>query len=326
MRVKKVLDFRRSLERDKKIMFDTFDAANAFKDKVRCYLAQWVRDHEGGRAIKVTFPSEDLKTSSKFITPPDEIIVATDSPKVEKLVSEAWELADQGRLTDAETKFAQAIVSGDAEAMNNYGLFLDQVGRQQQAEIAFARAKELSIMGKDQEEEAVANENLGSLFLKKGDFSKAEQMHRKALEIHGWLGNQKGVAAAYGNLGSVFGMRGDLFQAEQMHNRELELYTKIGFQEGMAASYSNLGVILSSQDDLTQNRAEKNYRKALEIYKKLNNQEGVANQYCNLGLLLSTQKNNSAARELWNFAIELYSKNGMLQMVNKVQGWLDDLQ
>ena len=66
-------------------------------------------------------------------------------------------------------------------------------------------------------------------------------------------------------------------------------------------------------------------RDALKIDEKLERPEGIAQEYCNLGLIFQTRGDLDEARKLWTKARDLYAKIGMPLMVEKVQGWLDDL-
>ena len=46
--LEKVLDFKRTVESEKKHLFDTFDSTMSFENRLRRYLGQWLRDHGEG--------------------------------------------------------------------------------------------------------------------------------------------------------------------------------------------------------------------------------------------------------------------------------------
>ena len=54
--LKKVLAFREKLEKEKKILFHTYDEVSAFESRLRSHLARWVRDHEDDGAPGETPP------------------------------------------------------------------------------------------------------------------------------------------------------------------------------------------------------------------------------------------------------------------------------
>ena len=68
------------------------------------------------------------------------------------------------------------------------------------------------------------------------------------------------------------------------------------------------------------------HRKSLEIEKTLANPEGIATDYANLGFVYKIKGNSKNAREYWLKALELFKKIGMPHMIEKVQGWLDELE
>ncbi len=72
-------------------------------------------------------------------------------------------------------------------------------------------------------------------------------------------------------------------------------------------------------------RAEEMYKKALAIDEKLGRQEGMAINYFNQGLIAKDRRNFETAREFWSKAQELYSKIGIPNEVQKIEGWLAGL-
>lgn len=306
--LKKVLDFKRALENEKKILFDTFDEVSTFEKRLRCYLAQWVRDHEGGQTAKViNLPKSPQSPVSSF-TVPNEASAKPISPNLEKLIDEAWKLADEGRLTDAEAKFAQAIIIGDPIAFIGYGRFLIRIGRLQQAEFIFGRLRELAHLRNDQDLEATAYGNLGLIFETLGDLNQAERMLLKSLEIYERLGDYERTATSYGNLALISNTRGDLAKAEQMTKKSLELYKQFDNQRGMASQYGNLGLIFRTRGDLAQ--AENMFRKSLEICERLGDQKCMANQYGNLGLIFDERGNLVQAEQMHRQSLEIDKRLG----------------
>ena len=67
------------------------------------------------------------------------------------------------------------------------------------------------------------------------------------------------------------------------------------------------------------------HRKSLEISEKLGLLEGTASDYGNLGVVYETRGDLAKARDFWRRSVELYQRIGMPQMVQKVQGWIDEL-
>ena len=360
--LKKVLEFTKKLEQEKKLLFHTFDELGAFENCLRAHLGQWLRDHESGSQAKMRQP-EPLPTPSPP-APEPELVEPSEKPPTDDLLDEAERQANEGKLVEAEANFAKAITRGDdPAAFNRYGHFLRRVGRFAQAEVMYERILELSDLADAESWQAAAFGNLGLIYQARGDLDQAEQMHRKSLAIEEKLGRLGGMAADYGNLGLIYRARDDLDQAEQMHRKSLEIYEKAGDLAGMAIQFGNLGLIHETRGDLDESeqmhrkaldideklgvregvarhcgnlgvihearrdlkQAEQMYRKALEINEKLGRKQGIAIQYFNLGQLYEMRGDQRTARDYLLRARDLFERIGMPKNIERVQSLLDKL-
>jgi tetratricopeptide (TPR) repeat protein len=251
--LQRVLDFRKQIEREKTHLYHTFDTPDRLKEILRRHLAAWVRHHENGWPEDAP---DAVPTDAERVAPPgDEMPSDEDTQEVETnpLVAKARRLADEGRLTEAETAFARATAGRqDPDALIDYASFLRRIGRLEQAEALLEAAREVADERNDDKASAKALRGLGNVFLSRGELAEAEAMHRKALEIDEALGYRQGMAANYGNLGNVFGARGELAEAEAMHRKSLEIEEALGRKEGMAADYGNLGNVFRARGELYQ--------------------------------------------------------------------------
>ena len=181
----------------------------------------------------------------------------------------------------------------------------------------------LGLVSDDPGDVAVLSGNLGVIYRTRGDLDKAEEILHRALDTFEKLGRLDGMADQYGNLGSVYLTRGDLDKAEQMFHKALEIHENLGRLDSMASDYGNLGLIHRTRGDL--DKAEEMHRKSLAIEEKLGRLEGMASEYGNLGAVAAERGDLVEARELWIKARDLFEKIGILHMVERVQGWIDDL-
>jgi len=244
----KVLDFKKDLEQKKTPLYHTFDAVGEFEKCLRDYLHQWVREHEDAKPAKVTEPEPPPKPTVPALAEP-EPPTGPDQPE-SKDIEHARKLADEGRLTEAEAHFARLIVKGDnPESLNAYGLFLNRVGRLEQAQVMFEQVLDVAKRREHPQWQANAYGNLGLIYQMRGDLDRGEAMHRKSLEIEEKLGRLEGMASQYGNLGLIYQTRGDLDQAEAMLRKSLEINEKLGRLEGMAIQYGNLGSVYEQRGD-----------------------------------------------------------------------------
>ncbi|MCH8275522.1 MAG: tetratricopeptide repeat protein [Armatimonadetes bacterium] len=321
--LKKVLDFKGNFDRDETIFYETFDHIDAFADRLRRYLAQWLRDHESARPSVVSEPQRPpaLRDAPSRL----DMGVDVDDPareiggKRSEVVEEAMHLAEEGQLTEAETKFAQAVVSADDPvALNRYGHFLQRIGRLAQAEVMHERVIELGASIGNEAWQSVGFGSLGAIYQTRGDLDKAEQMHLKSLEIDEKLRLPEGMASDYGNLGLIYQTRGDLDEAEETFLKSLEIEEKLGAQEGIATAYGNLGLVYQTRGDL--DRAEEMHLKSLEINEKLGLQEGMANQYGNIGLVCQTRGDLDKAEEMLLKALEVEKRIGRQEGIATAYG------
>ncbi|MCP4245784.1 MAG: tetratricopeptide repeat protein [bacterium] len=313
----KVIEFKRTLEQEKKLLYQTFDVVDGFKDHLRAHLAQWVRDHENGTPAKVQGPPP--MPAPEPVVPDAEPARTDEARDNDDLLSQAQRLAEEGNLIDAEAKFAKAIARGDSpDALNRYGHFLRRVGRLAQAEVMYDRILELTDLPDREKWSAIAHGNLGLVCQTRGETDRAEKMHRRSLELNQKLGQLEGMASEYGNLGLIHEMRGDLDQAEEMQHKALEIFEKLGRVEGMARAYGNLGLIHQTRGDLDQ--AEEMLRKALEIFERLGRLEGVAGACGNLGLIHETRGDLDQAEEMHRKSLEISERLGRLEGVAGAYG------
>src|SRR3972149_8516176 len=225
-----VLEFRRDIEREKKILSSTFDEPSLFQNLVRVQLDQWLLDHEHGRGGSKAEPQ-----APPTPPPPDSAVnripnePESSTPAATKLVEEAERMANEGRLVDAETKFAQAVVTGnDTVAFSRYGNFLLRVGRLDQAAIMYRRVVELGELANEVTWRAVGYGNLGLIYQTRGELDRAEEMLKKSLAINEELGRKEGMANQYSNPGGLHRDRGDKSKAREYWTQSRDLFAEIG--------------------------------------------------------------------------------------------------
>ena len=338
--LKKVLDFRKKLESEKTHLFHVYDTVSSFEKWVRRYLMQWIRDDENGNTAKIKSPvapydesAEQTKEMAKL-----EILEKKPEPlkkEIGELLKKAEKFANEGKITEAETMYSEAVVRSNAPAaINAYGIFLRRLGRLGQAEVMYKRVMEIAENIKNEEWKSIALGNLGNIYSTFGDLIKAEEMCKKSLEINEKLGRLEGMANQYGNLGLIYQSRGELKKAADMHKKSLAIEEKLGHLEGMASDYGNLGVISCKHGDLDE--AEKMLKKSLAIEEKLGDLEGIATDYGNLGIVYQKRGNLDEAEKMYKKSLVIDEKLGHLEgmanhygnlgIVYKIRGDLDNAE
>ncbi len=349
--LKKVLNFKRQLEREREHLFSTFDSLTSFRRLVRQHLVSWTHSHEQGGVHSI----------GAHANPSFDFSYAQGELSSTLLLGEVARLADSGQLTDAEAILAEAVAANtDPKAINRYGHFLMRLGRLDQAEVIYRWALKLDLPGIHA---AKSYGNLGVIYRLRGDLDKAVDMQRQALSISKHIGNLEGVAAAQVRLGSIYQRNGDGGRAESFYRQALKTYEQLSDPRGLAAAYSNLGATLVMREKLEE--AKEAHRTALALNKRLDYQKGMALEYGNLGLVYRELGNlelsermyldalelnkilgqesavaenyfdlgrihvmagaNSAAEEAWNEALGIFRRVGNIEMSEKLESSLGNL-
>ena len=170
--LRKVLEFRKKVETEKKFLYQPYEDEDQWKTLIRKYLCLWL-DGIKIQLPKVEIPVEDLKAVTQT------------------LAREAVKKAESGQITEADEYFAKSInADPDPNTINLYGLFLHRIGMLKRAEEKF---RQVEAIGKGTNSGlllAVAYGNLGILYQTRGDLKAAEEMFRKSLAIFNAIGSK----------------------------------------------------------------------------------------------------------------------------------------
>jgi tetratricopeptide (TPR) repeat protein len=291
--LKKVLRFRRVLDRQRKHLFKTYDSLKEFRSIVDDHLAHWLRACETGYATVSPGKSAGVRGSSR-VARKDE----TD-PYVEsgKALERAVTLARRGLRTEAEVLFARAIFKHPtAGTLLEYGRFLIRDGRVGLAQEILENALELSQRSKADLRAAI-HRALGTVHKTQGRSDRAEVMYREALRCDEQSGNLEGIARDYGNIGVILQARGDSTGAEKMFMQALEANHKLGRNEGVAKQYGNLGNLFLDREEW--DLAEHMLTHALDMHLACDDVEGAASSYVNLGNLFAAREDVVQAESMY---------------------------
>jgi predicted ATPase/class 3 adenylate cyclase len=110
---------------------------------------------------------------------------------------------------------------------------------------------------------AAAENILGGVHYRKGEWALASQHTRRAMVLRERMGYTWGVAATLSNLGVVAILAGDWNKGRSFLERSLALNQEVGNVEGVTIVHNNLGTLLRDQGDLDQ--AESHFRESLAV-------------------------------------------------------------
>ncbi len=191
---------------------------------------------------------------------------------------------------DSATKekiFKQAIDQSPNESvlLNNYGFFLEEEGRRDEAETYYKRA----IVADPKK--AIALTNYGFLLSEKGNIEEAEAYYKKAIDA------DPKYARALNNYGALLDNRGNTDEAETYYKKAIDADPKY------ARALNNYGFLLSGKGNTDE--AETYYKKAIDADPKY---AAALNNYANL---LSGKGNTDEAETYYKKAIEADPKDAI---------------
>jgi tetratricopeptide (TPR) repeat protein len=300
IQLRRVLKFREKIEKDKEFIYHHLDTLIELERCLRMFLAKWTRDHEQRRAGASSLPA------------PETTKAAEESP------------------TRREIGLARRVVlTGDAEAVLNYSLFLMKTGRLSRArtvlEGVLARSGAIVGAGKRQEVEAAFDDlsqepDHGSL----ASDSKSELYSKGKFYVHRYLaaideprahtldpdaGSEelgdrddtaddraiRSLISELREIGQGFQRSGLLALAQEVHRRCLALADSINSNISRVQSFTDLAIVYSLQRDYRT--AEQFARRAVAACP--GSREGMRTvASSNLGLILLENDRAAEGREL----------------------------
>ena len=122
-------------------------------------------------------------------------------------------------------------------------------------------------------QEAWVLNNMGIIYLDKGDFQNAKKVLEKAEDLL-QLYDMPGDIGVYTNLGNLYLQTNDLKKAENYITRVLRLATTLNYPLSIADAWMNLGVVYNNEERYKDALAA--YTEAIKIYEELNIQPRIA--------------------------------------------------
>jgi len=162
-------------------------------------------------------------------------------------------------------------------------------------------------MGLGYQEAWVLN-NIGIIYLDKGDFENAKKVLEEAEELI-QLYDMPGDIGVYTNLGSLYLQTNDLKKAENYITRVLRLATTLNYPLSVADAWMNLGVVYNNEERYKDALAS--YTEAMKIYEELNISPRIAALMNNNASLNQHQGNLEIALESQLEALRIHQELSM---------------
>jgi tetratricopeptide (TPR) repeat protein len=162
----KVMDFRRSIEEEKKFLYHSFDSLESLSIKIKEHLANWTRMHES-----------DFNSAAAPIARDAEMPSDLPQPFEGKL--------DGENQTDFERRLAFDKTNvRSMSAFDAYGKFLMEQGRFTDAENVYREMHDIAREASDRRGTAMAMARLGGAYRSQGRLASAQEALEASLRIH----------------------------------------------------------------------------------------------------------------------------------------------
>lgn len=311
--LQKVLEFQRQLQQKKEVFYRQFDTTDAFRKLIRRRLAHWAGNASGSeppiRPGQPTSHPASIESPTPVVSASGSETRASEIADRDYLSAKAWDLVDQGRLTEAETEFSKSISEATVPGpFISFAEFLWRNGRPSQAQTLLEKALVIATQQGDQASLADVYAALGNLRSSQGDNGSAKRFYQDSLSINERLERPEGIAWAYTNLGDLYLGKGDINNAEDMYRRSLDINQTLGRNDRVADGYGSLGNVFRLQGLV--DAAKEMFQRSLELNKSGNRIGSIAIDYTNLGLIAQAQGDYIEAEALFRQSLEINERLG----------------
>jgi tetratricopeptide (TPR) repeat protein len=168
----------------------------------------------------------------------------------------AYQQADYEQVPAMEEALAlfraAGDISGEANALAQLGMLLDDLGDHERATLLEERALKLFRTSDDRHNVARLLNSRGLAAYDIGDYDRAASLLEESLSLARSLGAWHAVALALNNLALVAQERRDFGLAMTQQREALEIWQRIGNQDGIADCFENVAMFTFGLHQLTR--------------------------------------------------------------------------
>jgi tetratricopeptide (TPR) repeat protein len=216
----------------------------------------------------------------------------------------------------------EAARAGEAHALNNYGVILDQQQKRSEACQRFNEALAIYRRLNDQLGEANVLHDLGMLEFFAGDYDKAAALLGQALARYATLGQPLGRAHAQGNLARALHRQGHYSEAMEQLEAAQERYDDLDNQLGVVTTLIQRAAVLREHDNV---QAVLFLEEAIEKSTKIGNAVGLVDALDRLADILLADEDKAAAIAAWTRALQIIRAQGLRREDEKLTEKLTEL-
>lgn len=169
----------------------------------------------------------------------------------------------------------------------------------------FEQAEQVAKQSGNAKIEALANQQIASLYYRSGQFGLAVNKYQQALEANQRMGNDKAEADIEMALASAYFAQGKLSQATTLYLEALRYFDQVNDKPGQVAVWNALATIYSRQNNFS--KSIEYTLKAIRLYEASSDKFRVLVGYDQIGNAYLRQQNLIKAREAFLKSLKLYT-------------------
>ncbi len=211
------------------------------------------------------------------------------------------DLFERGQWRESLPKYEAALTcyreiadrEGEALALNQIGSVYLELSDYQAALAYFEQALPITREVGNRDSEGSALNNIGTIYVELGNYTEALVYFEQASLIVSDVDPQMSKAINLGNTGSVHTGMGNYAEALYYYEQALALCREVSYQDGEATILNNIGVVVEFQGEY--GKALVYYEQALAINREIGDREGEATNLTNIGKLYALLGNTEEA-------------------------------
>jgi tetratricopeptide (TPR) repeat protein len=197
---------------------------------------------------------------------------------------------------------------GEADALDNVGYCLSQLGKKAEALEKYGEAYEIQMAHGLKKDAGFSRSNMGQMLWTLGKYEEAIKAHREAISLKEQAGDKAGQAYSWGKLASLYKETGDPKTALEAYTHVLALNREVGSKADLAQTYNDLGDLYHTLKDYK--RAIEQFQQALAIRTDIHAQGDVASTLYSMSWAYTIDKDYPKAIEYCNRALQIQTELG----------------
>ena len=321
----RVLEFRKTLEESCVVFYRTFEKPRDFADDLGKHLKAFAKGNLPAHPAthSIVLPIEYRQAIQQADQALQQKITEWEAAKAAaslheawskslelRLVTEAMNAADDGRLETASSYFAE-LTSGtnQFEVLHAGWAFYYRIGDLRQASSLAQRMAAIDGMESATERTTIALHCFALTILDTGDIENAKACLAKAVSYASAQSRKDLLADQYSAQGLVALATKRFDIAEEKLKLALETDSSSPARQGR--DYGYLAQVYQERGrDGDNEKAEDMHKRGLEIHERLSKQQEIARHYCNMGIILQNRGELEEAEKMHRAALEIDERLG----------------